>query len=326
MQRSETVFLRASKKSTNKIEAEISMELKNLSADVENIQQSLKDVSALASEAVSTHVQSLSTMVGQLSNRLKTLSNVIKEQTDRSLSALQAQNQALQEFAESEAKEIKQTAEDMVKSVAKLLSKHISSHSTRVQRTIETMSNQNKVVMSDVAKMAAATQSSCIEASAATLRWGADSKTHLTGMIDSHEKTLYRASQGSARFSDLANTSLSTLASELRDMYTAAVHHHAMVVAEARTGTLPAYACCTVAVSINPALSSTDASRVACVGRVAALQPRRRWRKCCALTTACRWWPQPRRHPPSRAPSTNRRSNRARRWTPVRRRRKWPRT
>jgi hypothetical protein len=44
--------------------------------------------------------------------------------------------------------------------------------------------------------------------------------------------------QSASRFADLAKGSLQDVALEVRDMYTAAVHHHAMVDAEARKGVL----------------------------------------------------------------------------------------
>lgn len=83
----------------------------------------------------------------------------------------------------------------MLQSLAKLLSKHVGLHGVRVQKTVEQLSAQNKVVSQDLSKMSATVQASCSEAASSTLRWGGDSKAHLVNVVDAHEKSMQRASQ-----------------------------------------------------------------------------------------------------------------------------------
>lgn len=115
MQRSESVFLRATRKTTTKIESDIATELANLTSDADTIHQSLKDIATITAEGTSVHVQSMSNMVSQLSARLRSLGGLIKEHVDRSVSALQSQETAMRDFAHTEGDEMKKTAEEMIK-------------------------------------------------------------------------------------------------------------------------------------------------------------------------------------------------------------------
>lgn len=115
IQRSESVFLRATRKSTGKLDTMISSELKALSTDAEGIQELLTALSVTTTDGVSKHLGSMTAMVSQLANRLKSLSVVVKEQSDRCITSLAAQNKAMEEFAVAEAEEMKKTAEDMIK-------------------------------------------------------------------------------------------------------------------------------------------------------------------------------------------------------------------
>lgn len=72
-----------------------------------------------------------------------------------------------------------------LQSLAKLLSRHVASHSTRIERASETIIAMNRSVAQDVAKMAMGAQSACAEASNGTVRWAGESKGALTGLLES---------------------------------------------------------------------------------------------------------------------------------------------
>jgi hypothetical protein len=113
--RSENVFLRATHKSTTRVEAIISQELKALTTDADCIQYLLKELAAGTSDGLSMHVHSMTSMISQLTARLKSLSATVKEQTERSMSSIVSQTQALEEFAETEKEDMRKTAEEMIK-------------------------------------------------------------------------------------------------------------------------------------------------------------------------------------------------------------------
>jgi cell division septum initiation protein DivIVA len=115
VQRSEAVYLRSTRKTTTKIEADVNKELASLTEDASALHEALKELANIAAEGTDSHVASMSNLVGQLSSRLKALSVVVKDQMDRTLEALQRQDQALREFAQRESDDMKKTAEDMIK-------------------------------------------------------------------------------------------------------------------------------------------------------------------------------------------------------------------
>jgi hypothetical protein len=80
-------------------------------------------------------------------------------------------------------------------SLAKLLSKHVGTHSGRVEKTVDRLLSDNKAVTDGIGKFSALAQTTCSDASTAVTQWGGSAKSHLVGLVDSHEKAMQRASQ-----------------------------------------------------------------------------------------------------------------------------------
>ncbi len=83
----------------------------------------------------------------------------------------------------------------VLQGLAKLLSRHVSSHSTRMDRVVDKLGHQNKSLAQDVSKLSISAQSACAETSNTAVRWAGEAKSTLASLLESHDGSIDKSLQ-----------------------------------------------------------------------------------------------------------------------------------
>ena len=229
----EDSFLHTARTSSSALESMLLKDLQGLSGQVDALSGSIDSWNEVNSARMCSSGDSVAKLVQHLSARLSELSTSVKGLVTTNVKVLQRQQKVMEAFAAAEMDAMRETSEDMIHRLAKVMSRHAKSHAQRVEEAMAGVLSSNAQLTADTSKIHSITSNMTSDVADSVVKWSQTTTEDLVTLGKDAEKEAAKTSDQIHGIKGSLRVMKSSMTGKLRELYSATVHHHARVDSEA---------------------------------------------------------------------------------------------